>query len=85
MLLVFAFTFVEGRLMVNPKTIDSVTAKAITKEKIEQAIVIDSESETSQSQRTVTQSISTSNISCRKRKKETVMEAIDCRVRIMKF
>ncbi len=65
--------------MVNPKTIDSVTAKAISKETIKQTIVIDTESENAQPIRVH----ASTSISYRKRKKETVMDAIDYRVGLL--
>ncbi len=61
----FPFTFAEGRPMVNLKTIDSVSAKAIMKETLAQTIVIDSEPVTNPLKRSGVQS--NSNISCRKR------------------
>ena len=67
--------------MVNPKIIDSVTAKAISKETIEQTIVIDTESKNAQLIRAHT----STSISCWKRKKETVMDAIDHRVWLVFF
>ena len=67
--------------MVNPKTIDSVMVKAISKEMIEQTIVIDTESKNAQPIR----AHASTSISYQKRKKETVMDAINHRVGLLFF
>ncbi len=63
--------------MVNPKTIDSVAPKVIQKE----PIVLDSQTEKNSAKPSTSQS----GISCRKRKKERVMDAIDRRVSTLPF
>ena len=66
----------EGRPMVNPKTIDSINPKIWLKPEKNKVIVLDSETE-SEGGKNSASSTSTATILCHKRKKETVVEAID--------
>ncbi len=63
--------------MVNPKTIDSVSTKVISKKQDNEIINLDSETDSEK----VPAKAANVGLTCRKRKKETVMEAVDRRVR----
>ena len=65
--------------MVNPKMIDSINPKILLKSDKNKVIVLDAETD-SEGGKTSAQTGVMSMISCHKRKKETVVEAIDKRV-----
>lgn len=60
--------FSEGRLMINPNTIDSVSATLITKQKPKNITIIDSETDSEKGhEKNASAGV---GLSCRKRKKE---------------